>query len=282
MEKKSVQAVGTVVFSFLLYVGAVAGANTQSGEIGQIQDAMRELKRVDNLQFSYQTRFFDSESESIQEADTWLDMLTGAWVSEHSNTDEDGTLLYLRQYFDGDNSFEYITTRGEWHRTEDGNTQVMNLGALTSIPYKKEDIADISVTEEEGICTISFSPTRDYMERMKQELLEDSRLSYSSYEKMDIPKAAVEAARIGIERYENTSEEQIVVSYMIDPKGVLCGMDYSGTMIQPEVVTGEDGEFNLGEAASLNFEISVKVKAYNDDMILNKIETYALDVRGVE
>lgn len=281
MEKKSVQAISVIVFSSVLYVAALTNG-TQSAEIGQIQNAMRELKRMDNLHFSYEYCQNNEDFETIQFVDTWADLLTGQWVSEHSNTDADGTLLYLRQYFDGQNVYIYNTLSGYWVQDPNGDSTITNLDRLTSIPYRMEDITNLIVTAEDGYQKISFSPTYAYMEKAHMDLLESAKQSYHSYEQMEMTSDDLESARIGIEQYEKTRQEAVSVSYTIDPDGVLCETQYTVTMVQPEIVTDKDGRMTLGKESAFDVVITMQVLTYDEELVPDKIGAYRRDVRGME
>ena len=116
MEKRKLRILTVVVFAGVLIFGALRQNSTGRGELGEIQVAMWNLGKVDNLQLSYEYRWKQNGSAGGETMHAWADMLTGDWISEHYTTDEDGTRLYLKQFCDGRNLYHYIDWSGEWEQ----------------------------------------------------------------------------------------------------------------------------------------------------------------------
>ena len=51
-SRRTVRAATVAAFASMLTAMAVTGGMTESAELGEMRDAMRRLKRVDNLQFT--------------------------------------------------------------------------------------------------------------------------------------------------------------------------------------------------------------------------------------
>ena len=96
MEKRKLRILTVVVFAGVLIFGALRENSTGRGELGEIQVAMWNLGKVDNLQLSYEYCWKQNGSAGGETMHAWADMLTGDWISEHYTTDEDGTRLYLK------------------------------------------------------------------------------------------------------------------------------------------------------------------------------------------
>ena len=116
MEKRKLRILTVVVFAGVLIFGALRQNSTRRGELGEIQVAMWNLGKVDNLQLSYEYRWKQNGSAGGETMHAWADMLTGDWISEHYTTDEDGTRLYLKQFCDGRDLYHYIDWSGEWEQ----------------------------------------------------------------------------------------------------------------------------------------------------------------------
>ena len=117
-RRAQTEAAVAVIFSFLLVFSAARSNTTGRGELGEVQIAMWNLNRVDNLQMSYVYTVRQNAGEGGETMDVCADLLTGSWVSKHYATDEDGTRLYLRQFCDGKNIYHYIDWNGDWEKIQ--------------------------------------------------------------------------------------------------------------------------------------------------------------------
>ena len=149
MEKRKLRILTVVVFAGVLVFGALRQNSTGRGELGEIQVAMWNLGKVDNLQLSYEYRWKQNGSAGGETMHAWADMLTGDWISEHYTTDEDGTRLYLKQFCDGRNLYHYIDWSGEWEQIlpqQRENTVIPDYEMVTDLGYDVTDPTTGGVT----------------------------------------------------------------------------------------------------------------------------------------
>ena len=151
MEKRKLRILTVVVFAGVLIFGALRQNSTGRGELGEIQVAMWNLGKVDNLQLSYEYCWKQNGSAGGETMHAWADMLTGDWISEHYTTDEDGTRLYLKQFCDGRDLYHYIDWSGEWEQIlpqQRENTVIPDYEMVTDLGYDGTDVEDLErVTE---------------------------------------------------------------------------------------------------------------------------------------
>lgn len=282
MEKEKVQALLLMIFTSGLAIMALSGGNTEQGEMGQIQDAMRSLKRVDNLQYTYVSTFSDSEETVTEQVDVWADQLSGSWVAEYYLIDEDGTLLYQKRFCDGQNVYVYIDWNGAWEQQPGTDSRMAPyLEALTALTYDSMAITDIQKTERESSMEISYTFTPEYLEKTGEESLEQLEMMYRGYENAGVLQAEDGNAQLNIDRYRQTRQEDMQISYYIDSAGVVCGTMYTVNLIQPEIILDESGVPKLGEDETTQVRMALEVQEYNRDAILDKIEVYKNSAAGI-
>ena len=120
MVKRKIRALVVMAFGVALAAFSALNGSTQCAELAMLQDAMRELRRTDNLEFSYENTIAGAGVSRGEKTVVWADALSGSWVSEHYITDEDGTRRYLKKFCDGGSVYQYAEWSGEWLLSEDG------------------------------------------------------------------------------------------------------------------------------------------------------------------
>ena len=226
MKKRNAQAAAAILFVSVLSVMAMTGGSMEQGELRQLQTAMRNLRRADNLQYTYSSTNSYAGEISIMQADVWADLLTGSWAAEYYTIDTDGTRLFLREFCDGTTTYTYIDWSGEWSAQADQKeTDVPFLEGIIMLNYSEADIVDFKCEDEGGIKKISYGFTPEYLMRYQQ--IEDATAMYE-----------------------------------IDADGMLRTGSALIFMTQPA-------------ARSL---ITIQIRNYNADMILDKIEQYESEV----
>lgn len=273
MEKNKIRAAAVIIFGALLAISVLMGGNAEQGELGRLQEAMRNLKRVNNLQMTYEYSAAHRGITTAEQADIWADMLTGCWVSEYYMTDEDGTRPYMKQFCDARNVYVYDEWTGEWELVQGviSNT-VPNLGTITTLDYRAEDILETETGEEDGQQRITYRFTSAYLERERNERVAEVEENYVSYQKSGASQETLDAVGITLEQYKQMRYEDVVVTYTIDADQVLRSMEYTAKLIMPEIVTDENGESVLGEEQETQLLLRVNIERYNQDGIINKIE----------
>lgn len=277
MEKKTIRALATIIFGTVLTVSAMTGSHTESEDFSRLQNAMRNLKRVDNLQMTYSYTIEQKGLSTAEQVDVWADMLTGSWVSEHYTTDEDGTRLYLRQYCDGRTVYQYIEWTGEWEAVENvsvaaGGNAVPNLDHLTVLDFDDADIASSSndKSEEEEKIMYTFAPK--YLQEEVDRTVAEMERQYLSYQKSDKSEEDLRMAELTVEQNKNTVYEEARVAYTINASDVLETMESNATLMMPELTKDETGQMILGDVLEVKISIVADVIIYDQQGILNKIE----------
>ena len=239
MEKRKLRILTVVVFAGVLIFGALRQNSTGRGELGEIQVAMWNLGKVDNLQLSYEYRWKQNGSAGGETMHAWADMLTGDWISEHYTTDEDGTRLYLKQFCDGRDLYHYIDWSGEWEQIlpqQRENTVIPDYEMVTDLGYDGTDVEDLERVTEDG--------------------------------------AAVKTAALSVQQHKQAHYEDMTATYVIDENQILRSMEYQITLIMPEITQDLSGNKMLGKDRKMQITVTAEVDRYNQGGIANKVQQY--------
>lgn len=312
MEKRNLRVGVVIVFAAILTVLAFMGGNTETAEMAQVQDAMRNLRRVDNLHFSYESKLYsvpestkeevmdgseensdqvaleeelleeqemlDMEAEpkgdviSTQRVEVWSDQLTGAWVAEYYTTDEDGTRPVLKQYCNGNVVYQYVDWNGEWSLRSDLSTEVPNIESMISLDYDGNDIINTTSSTENDHQKISYMFTSEYLEKKMQGSMDEMEQIFSNYQKSGVSGDELKSAELVVEKQRRTRMEDVQIVYTIDSEGVLCNSACTLVLIQPEIISLINGRQLLGEDKAKQLLVEIDIKGYNQAGITNKIQ----------
>ncbi len=272
MEKKNARAVTVVVFASVITVIAVTGGMTESDEMGRMQDAMRRLKRTDQLQYTYTGTFSGEDRMTSERVDVWADQISGCWAAEYYTTDEDGTRPCLRQYCDGREVYRFIDWNGDWETVDGAGREAPYLEMVTVMPYNSGDIGDVLSEEKEGMQTISFGFTQEYLAVLGKEKEDMMEKEYRAYQRSGVSEEALKFAEMTLEQYRERRQESVSMAYTIDDAAVLCAWECIIEASQPAVTQDEEGNALLGPEQKIKFQMKVRVNRYNEEGILNKIE----------
>lgn len=277
MNKKraQIQAVAVVTFSFLLAFSAARSNTTGRGELGELQIAMWNLNRVDNLQMSYVYTIRQNASEGGETMDVWADLLTGSWVSKHYTTDEDGTRLYLRQFCDGKSIYHYIDWNGDWEKiqtTGESGTAVPQLQMMTTLGYDGGDVMELERQEQDGRVEITCSFAPEFLEEAKEVQLAQLERSYAMYEKSGVGESEIDTAGLSVEQHRQSRYETVTATYTIDENQILQKVSYETTIVMPEIVQDLDGNKMLGKDREMQITVDMEIERYNQSGINNQIE----------
>lgn len=273
MEKNKIRAIAVIIFGAFLVIPALTGGGTEQTELHQLQEAMRNLKRVDNLEMTYVYSVFDRGIGTSQQVDVWADMLTGNWASESYTTDEDGTRPYMKQFCDGKQVYVYVDWSGEWEEAEEGNSlEVPNLEMITTFDYGADDILEAESREEDGQQQVTCTFTQEYLENKRDKQVAKMESMYEVYQNHDVSDETLRLMELTVEQNRRMRYEDVAVTYTIDADQVLRGMEYSVKLIMPQMGTGDNGEAVLGEESETQMLLQINVEGYNRGDILNRIE----------
>lgn len=277
MKKRKVQmqALTVVTFSFLLMFAAAKGSTNGRGELGELQIAMWNLKRVDNLQMSYDYTVLRNATGGGESMDVWADLLTGSWESKHYTTDEDGTRLYLTQFCDGKSIYHYIDWNGDWEKvqtTGESGIAVPKLEMMTTLGYDGGDVAEVERQEQDGSVEITCSFAPEFLEEAKQVQLAQLERSYTMYEKSGVGESEINAAELSVEQHRQARYEAVTATYTIDENQILQKVSYETTIVMPEIVQDLDGNQILGKERKMQITLDMEIKRYNQGGINNQIE----------
>lgn len=284
MEKKNIQAMAVAIFAAALFTFAMAEGSGNS-ELGEIQDAMRRLNWLNNLQYSYIYTYSAQEEIYAEQMEVWADLLTESWAADYYVTDEDGTLPILKQFSDGKKLYRYIDWAREWTgeagKDEEG---IPRLDELMRLEYTAEDIREVVRTEQEGKIIISYLLSQEYLEQAGNERGADMEKLYRNYENAATSQAERDSLQISQEQYRQMGSEEVRITYVIDENGMLQSGVCEVTLVQPEIAVEENAAANENEAAApgeetqLQYKVQLVIKGYNQDTILDKIEWYREEI----
>ncbi len=272
MEKRKFRIVVVMAFGVTLLAVSVLDGSVSSTELAMLQGAMRELRRTDNLEFSYENILSEKGTSKSEKAVIWADTLSGSWVGEYYITDEDGTRRYLKKFCDGESVYQYVEWSGEWELLEEEDDNIPYFSQITDLPYDDDDILDIRLENQGNLQEISYEFTTEYLEKQNRrriQLLEDY---YKNYKRLQTSDESQQQIEVAAEQYRQTSEKKETVVCHIDPTGVMQDFCSVLTLSVPEIIYDETGEQALGAEYESTYETRIKIHRYNQDVVLNKIE----------
>ena len=276
MDKKTAQAVVLVIFSGVLFLQSFMVGKVADEETGMVLNAMRSLRRVDNLEYRVDMTYMDGQEQTVQTQKMWADLLTGKWAEECSNSDVDGTSIIYRIFCDGKRVF-YADMGDMWYEDDTISTEIPNFDSLTNLSYATGAVEASQQTNEEGQKQVVFILTDDHLEQQKKVLLDamvqsdDSVLSGDTQENVNNPMA------LYYEQYKRTTYENVKVVYTIDANHVLTGMEYTMNATRPKIVTVDHGNQELKGKETFQIGASVQVVEYGTGSVKDKIEEYATE-----
>lgn len=272
MEKRKFRIVVVMVFGVTLLAASVLDGSVSSTELAMLQGAMRELRRTDNLEFSYENILAEKGTSKSEKAVIWADTLSGSWVGEYYITDEDGTRRYLKKFCDGESVYEYVEWSGEWDLLEEEEDSIPYFSQITDLPYDDDDILDIRLEQQGNLQEISYEFTTEYMEKQNRRRIQMLEDYYKNYQRLQTSDESQEQIELAAEQYRQTSEEKETVVCHIDPTGVMQDFCSVLTLSVPEIIYDDAGGQTLGAEAESIYETKIKIHRYNQDAVLNKIE----------
>lgn len=272
MEKRKFRIVVVMAFGVTLLAVSVLDGSVSSTELAMLQGAMRELRRTDNLEFSYENILSEKGTSKSEKAVIWADTLSGSWVGEYYITDEDGTRRYLKKFCDGESVYEYVEWSGEWELLEEEEDSIPYFSQITDLPYDDDDILDIRLEQQGNLQEISYEFTTEYMEKQNRRRIQMLEDYYKNYKRLQTSDESQEQIELAAEQYRQTSEETETVVCHIDPTGVMQDFCSVLTLSVPEIIYDDAGGQTLGAEAESIYETKIKIHRYNQDAVLNKIE----------
>ena len=272
MEKRKFRIVVVMAFGVTLLAASVLDGSVSSTELAMLQGAMRELRRTDNLEFSYENILAEKGTSKSEKAVIWADTLSGSWVGEYYITDEDGTRRYLKKFCDGESVYEYVEWSGEWDLLEEEEDSIPYFSQITDLPYDDDDILDIRLEQQGNLQEVSYEFTTEYMEKQNRRRIQMLEDYYKNYQRLQTSDESQEQIELAAEQYRQTSEEKETVVCHIDPTGVMQDFCSVLTLSVPEIIYDDAGGQTLGAEAESIYETKIKIHRYNQDAVLNKIE----------
>lgn len=278
MEKRRIQVLATMTFAVALVTSAMIGGSTQCAELALLQSAMRELRRTDNLEFSYESTIAGAGAAKSERVVVWADQLSGSWVSEHYTTDEDGTRLYLKQFCNGLQVYHYVEWNGEWELQEAESTDIPYFDRIIDLPYDGDDIMNIKLHQKVDVQELSYQFTQEYLDTQNQKRQQTLEEYYTNYQMLQTSDEGADKVALAVAQYRQTREEGTSVVYRIDSAGVMRGLRCRMTLVSPEIVYDKDEKPVLGREYESSYEIKIEISRYNQEGVLNKIEQCANEV----
>lgn len=252
----------TGILTMLLFMAVLSGAAvTEASDcryFGQVKEAMRAVRRLNNLHYTYAGSVYDKNGSEVSKAEVWADQLTGGWQAEYSVTDEDGEWPFLRRYCDGKSVYEDKDWDGEWELCADEELGPPNIEELTMLSYDTKDIFEENMRQEDGYTVISHVLTAEYAAELLQGDLEQTWLPNGNHAGSETNENAA------LEQYRQTEVTEAEVTYWLDKKKVLCKKEMAVTLLRPHVEDALGSIKMPTEEEKIYMATNVEVLEYND------------------
>lgn len=274
MKKKDIQVAVAIIFASVLSIFALTGGNTKRGEVRLIEDSIRNLRRVDNLQLSCSYTVSDKNETITNRIDVWANQLASSWVAEYYTTDIDGTRMYLKRFCDGKKIYTYVDWNGEWSSQPAGQqTEPPCFDSISTIAYTNEDIVDVEKERDEDTLKISYSLSPDYLSSLGEQSFAYLENYYqNAIDGTPYVDDKEESVQLVIQQSRQMRLEDTLIVYKIDENEILRSGNMSYIVYQPELVKEESGTMRLGNEMKIRNLISFEIKKMNQTSILDKIE----------
>lgn len=267
-RKQKIGIIVTFLFMVSLTCASVAGAS-DIRFLGQVKEAMRDIRRADNLHYIYTNAVSYKNSSETSRVEVWADLLTDSWRADYSIIDEDGEWLFLRKYCDGKSIYYDNQWDEDWDISEENEElDVPNIEELTILTYNTKDILEESIEYEDGYSVIFHMFTPEYTAELLQENREElEQMWYHSISDGDNPANE----NLLLKQYQQTKVSDAAVTYWLDKEGVLCKKEMTITLLRPRLEFAADGTKTLGEQEEISIITGVEVLEYNADSMVQNI-----------
>lgn len=266
MRKKQKNEILTVFLFLIFLTGAAAAGASDIRSLGQVKEALRSIRRADNLHYVYADIISGQNTSETSRTEVWADQLTGSWRAEYSTIDEDGEWMFLRKYCDG----KKIYSENQWEDMEEEETlEIPNMDELTMLPYSAKDILEENVEEKKDGREISYVFTSEYKEKLLAENKEE-------LEQLWLQRTGSETGagneNLLLEQYQNTEVSEATVKYRLDKEGVLQKKEMIFTLLRPRIEFAADGTKTLGEQEKICIMTQAEVLEYNAQKVVQILE----------
>lgn len=266
MRKKQKSEILIVLVFLIVLTGAAVSGASDIRSLGQVKEALRGIRRVDNLHYVYADIISGQNTSETSRTEVWADQLTGSWRAEYSTIDEDGEWMFLRKYCDG----KKIYSENQWEDMEEEETlEIPNMDELTMLPYSAKDILEESIEEEKSGRVISYVFTPDYREEILAENKEE-------LEQMWLYRTGSEAGEANenlfLEQYQNTEVSEASVKYWLDKEGVLQKKEMTFMLLRPRIEFTADGKKILGEQETICIMTQAEILEYNAEKVTENLQ----------
>ena len=274
MDKKSVQAVLVTIFSGVLFLESMFAGGVASEETGKVLDAMRGLRRVNNVHYLVTNSYSGNQDIVQQTQEVWADLLDETWMVEYKNTDADGAMTYVKEFCDGVTVNSYQAgTWSEWNGYST-TTDIPNYQALTNPGYREEDIVSAETADlDDGAKQIIFSLSGQQLKEKRDQALD--LIEPAGFKERDDTEQ-MDKMSVYYEQYQKTGYQNERIVYTINKSGVLTGMEYSFDVKRPKVVI-KGGVQKLEWEEQYAMGVKIEVLSYNQANIPKVIRKCAAD-----
>lgn len=274
MDKKSVQAVLVTIFSGVLFLESMFAGGVASEETGKVLDAMRGLRRVNNVHYLVTNSYSGNQDIVQQTQEVWADLLDETWMVEYKNTDADGAMTYVKEFCDGVTVNSYQAgTWSEWNGYST-TTDIPNYQALTNPGYREEDIVSAETADlDDGAKQIIFSLSGQQLKEKRDQALD--LIEPAGFKEQDDTEQ-MDKMSVYYEQYQKTGYQNERIVYTINKSGVLTGMEYSFDVKRPKVVI-KGGVQKLKGEEQYAMGVKIEVLSYNQANIPKVIRKCAAD-----
>jgi hypothetical protein len=148
MRAKSIRSLSVFLFAVCLIISSLlTGAYDFPPMLQQLSDAMVAVKRLDNMEYTYQCDIFSGGETRSMWIDVLYDQLTGAFAADYYERDEDGTRHILREVYDADRGII----------PESGNTAAPYIDLLTYFDFDLSYVTGINSFHDDGMTAVCLT-----------------------------------------------------------------------------------------------------------------------------
>ena len=142
------------------------------------------------------------------------------------------------------------------------NKAIPVLNEITTFNFTNEDCKSVNVKEEGGYSDITITYTTDFINRIKEKIIEKSVKSLNDIKEQNKgSEQLINDMEAQIEQLKNTTYDMYKVDFIIDDSGVLVGRNLYVILKRPALFYNEVEN----ELEEVKFTQNISVESYNNE-----------------
>ena len=246
----------------LLVTGCNNSSNKYNDEVDLINSAKVNLLNLSNMRIDCVINVSEKDNEKSKLREVVINNDDGSWYTYTHDKDSENDINSVEQlYFNGEKCTRFEDS--DW-MIEDNyeNKAIPVLNEITTFNFTNEDCKSVNVKEEGGYSDITITYTTDFINRIKEKIIEKSVKSLNDIKEQNKgSEQLINDMEAQIEQLKNTTYDMYKVDFIIDDSGVLVGRNLYVILKRPALFYNEVEN----ELEEVKFTQNISVESYNNE-----------------